>query len=698
MEFARGWPKIENLSGEFMIHNNRMEVHAPSASILNVHVLNLSIVQPDMSHIDTPLQIRGEAEAANNSFLQFIQQSPVRGYIKGFTDGISASGDGHLQLTAQIPLLLTKPAKISGLLRVQNSDINLGAGIPWLRNTRGELSFSESGMKADNVTSVILGGPAHLNVQTAEGGMIHASLQGRVSLEALRKIETSPLLSSLHGATAWDANISMVNKVVHLTLNSSLQGISSSLPAPLSKNASEIWPLHIEKKNIAEHQDMITAQLGRLLSARLYSSEENGVSTIKRGVVNFGGQDATGSKDNPSTVRDGIWLTGTLPALSLQGWDGLTGGSGQSLPIAGANLHIDKLSGYGLNLADLQISAAKRGDGIAAQLSGPSVNGSVAWQPKGYNGTDKITAHLKNLYWTGENAANPQPAAVKSGTVQPHQLPAMEITVEDLLFKDKDIGRFELTGFPEGRDWRLRRLHITNPDGSLTGNGLWRSKQTQVNLLLDISDAGKILARSGYPNTVKNGSGKLIADLSWDGQPDEFNYATLDGTLKLDTGKGQFLKMDPGFGKLLGILSLQALPKRITLDFADVFSSGFEFDNINGNATIGHGVMRTQDLHIDGSSAKVTMKGSVNLNDETQDMHIVILPTLGSSVSMLSAFAGGPIVGLGTLIISKVLGNPLDKLMSFEYNVSGTWANPNVVKVGQTPVKLQAVPKATDTK
>jgi uncharacterized protein (TIGR02099 family) len=717
MEFARDWPKIENLSGEFMIHNNRMEVHAPSATILNVHVLNLSIVQPDMSHIDTPLQIKGEAEAANNSFLQFIQQSPVRGYIKGFTDGISASGDGHLELTAQIPLLLTKPAKISGLLRVQNSDINLGAGIPWLRNTRGELSFSESGMKADNVTSVILGGPAHLNVQTAEGGMIHASLQGRVSLEALRKTETNPLLSSLHGATAWDANISMVNKVVHLTLNSSLQGISSSLPAPLSKNASEIWPLHIEKKNIAEHQDMITAQLGRLLSARLYSSEENGVSTIKRGVVNFdgpvsppdknvstlrqpsvpGGAEESGAT-GPSIVKDGIWLTGTLPALSLQGWDGLTGGSGQSLPIAGANLHIDKLTGYGLNLADLQISAARRGDGIAAQLSGPAVNGSVAWQPKGYNGTDKITAHLKNLYWTGENAANPQPAAVKSGTVQPHQLPAMEITVEDLLFKDKDIGRFELTGFPEGRDWRLRRLHITNPDGSLTGNGLWRSRQTQVNLLLEISNAGKILARSGYPNTVKNGSGKLIADLSWDGQPDEFNYATLDGTLKLDTGKGQFLKMDPGFGKLLGILSLQALPKRITLDFADVFSSGFEFDNINGNATIGHGVMRTQDLHIDGSSAKVTMKGSVNLNDETQDMHIVILPTLGSSVSMLSAFAGGPIVGLGTLIISKVLGNPLDKLMSFEYNVSGTWANPNVVKVGQTPVKLQAVPKATDTK
>ena len=706
MEFAHDWPKIEDLSGEFLIHNNRMEVHAPSAGILGARIHNLSIIQPDMSRADTPLQIKGEADAANNNFLLFIQQSPVRGYINGFTDGISASGNGHLDLSAQIPLLPNKPVKVSGALRVQNSDIDLGAGVPWLRNTRGELSFTESGMKANDVTAEILGGPARLNVQTAEGGAVRASLQGRTNLDVLRKTETNPLLAYLHGGTAWDANISVVNKTAHLILNSNLHGISSSLPAPLAKSANEIWPLHIEKKNIAAGQDVITAQLGKLLSARLISVEENGVSAIKRGVVNFGGQDAIGipGKRGASTEsRNGLWLTGNLPALSLQGWGALAGGAGQSLPIAGANLHIGKLTGFGTSFNDLQINAAKRGDGLAAQLSSTPLNGEVVWQPQGYNGAGKVTAHLRNLYWSGEEPANPQPPAVKpvAAVAQPRQLPAVEITIEDLLFKDKNIGRFELVGFPEGNDWRLRRLRITNPDGNMTGDGLWRSEQTsmqtRVNLLLEISNAGKILARSGYPNTVKNGSGKLIVSLNWDGQPDEFNYATLDGALKLDTGKGQFLKMDPGFGKLLGILSLQALPKRITLDFTDVFSSGFEFDNINGNATIKRGIMQTQDLHIDGSSAKVTMKGIVNLNDETQNMHVVILPTLGSSVSMLSAFAAGPVVGLGALIVSKVLGNPLDKLMSFEYNVSGTWADPNVVKVGETPVKLLPAPKASDT-
>jgi uncharacterized protein YhdP len=179
----------------------------------------------------------------------------------------------------------------------------------------------------------------------------------------------------------------------------------------------------------------------------------------------------------------------------------------------------------------------------------------------------------------------------------------------------------------------------------------------------------------------------LAVNLNWPGSPAEFDFSILEGTLKLDTGKGQFLKMEPGIGKLLSVLSLQSLPKRITLDFADVFSDGFQFDNINGNASIKHGVIDTQDFHIDGSSAKVTMKGSVNLAHETQNLRVTVLPTLGDSVSLISAFAAGPVVGLGSLLINKVLGNPLDKLMSFEYNVTGTWSDPSVVKVGQTPVQ-----------
>jgi uncharacterized protein YhdP len=369
------------------------------------------------------------------------------------------------------------------------------------------------------------------------------------------------------------------------------------------------------------------------------------------------------------------------------------------LPIARIDMVIGKVRGYGLNVDNLSIDASKRGDGLLARLSSNTLNGDVEWQSRG-NG--KLTARFRNVMWDEDNIAKMPTQTINPSPVSPGDLPALQIAIENLQMDGKQIGRFDMIGHPDGRDWRLRRLNITNPDGSLVGGGVWlgdpAGPQTQVNLLLQISDAGKILARSGYPNTVKGGSGKLAANLSWTGAPDGFNYASLNGSLNLDTGKGQFLKMDPGAGKLLSILSLQSLPKRITLDFTDVFSEGFQFDSIKGNALIRNGVLDTQDLHLDGSSAKVTMKGSVDLTRETQDLRVRILPALGDSVSLLSAFAAGPVVGIGTLLASKVLGNPLDILMSFEYNISGTWANPKVEKLGQSSQRKNPVNSGLPTK
>jgi len=409
---------------------------------------------------------------------------------------------------------------------------------------------------------------------------------------------------------------------------------------------------------------------------------------IKRGVVSLGAQTDTGKW----MKRDGVWLVGKLPKLSLEGWGSLLGAAdgASDLPITGADFSIGRVSGFGVQVDDLGVEASLRGEGLAASLSSSALNGELEWQPRG---DGKLTVHLQNVEWGSDNkvAAKPAKAApVQSTMISPASLPAVQIAVDNLKVDGKQIGRFELVGHPEGEDWRLRRFSIVNPDGSLVGDGVWhggeRDMRTDANVQLQINDAGKILERSGYPGTVKNGSGKLLATVSWPGAPYEFAFAMLDGTLKLDAGKGQFLKMDPGIGKLLSVLSLQSLPKRVTLDFGDVFSEGFQFDSINGNATIKNGLIETQDFHIDGSSAKVTMKGRVDLNKETQDLRVAVLPTLGDSVSLL-AFAGGPVVGVGALIVNKVLGNPLDKLASFEYNVSGTWADPTVVKVGQKPVK-----------
>ncbi|MGC2167112.1 MAG: AsmA-like C-terminal region-containing protein [Gallionella sp.] len=741
LEFAEQWPRVENINAEFLIIGNKLEIIAPSATMLGARLQNVRVTLPNLTGNDPVLEINGNADAESNVFLDFIQKSPVRGYIDKFTDGMTAKGKSHLALYALIPLNGDTEVRVSGNLLVKNNEIKLGRAWPALRDTGGALSFTESGMQASGVTTRILGGNAIINMQSTAGGGVHAVVEGHSELEALRMFKPLAVLDRLQGGADWKTEISANRRYADVLFQSDLHGVSSGLPKPFVKRADEVMPLRFEKRGIAEGQDMVFVNVGNLINARLLRRKVGDEMQVKQGFVFFGeaGSAVAGMPD--ATQRtDGVQLLGRLPVLSIEGWPSLSegaGNSGDSMIINRAKLEIDKVEGYGLDVDNLQLGATRRGDAMSVQLASKALNGELVWQPNGYQSASKLTARLRSLHIGNATLPAPtetpikdasdihdhkdikpknQPDAKSTGNesqLLPEDVPALDVSVEDLQYHGKNIGRFDLVGHPEGRDWRVRRLRVTNPDGSLMGDGVWKGAplpvmrgnfvtvpgqtdlvfqpdntiktelQSQLNLLLDIGDAGKILNRSGYPNTVKGGNGKLDAKMNWYGTPFDFNYGTLNGTIRVDTGKGRFVKMEPGVGKLLSILSLQSLPKRITLDFNDVFSEGFQFDNISGNATIRNGVIESQDFHIDGSAAAVTLKGSVDLNKETQNLRVRILPTLGDSVSLIGAFAAGPAVGIGTLILNKVLGEPLDKLASFEYNVSGTWSNPSVVKVGR---------------
>ncbi|HEX6829228.1 MAG TPA: AsmA-like C-terminal region-containing protein, partial [Burkholderiales bacterium] len=236
----------------------------------------------------------------------------------------------------------------------------------------------------------------------------------------------------------------------------------------------------------------------------------------------------------------------------------------------------------------------------------------------------------------------------------------------------------------------IERLKITNPESTLQATGQMQRdpRRTQLKLTLDVLDAGKLLARVGYPATVKWGNGKLEGNLAWAGPAHAIDYATLTGDIKLDAHKGQFLRIEPGAGKLLGILSLQALPRRLLFDFRDVVDAGFEFDAITATATVAKGVLNTRDFAMTGASSQVAMSGDVNLATETQNLRVKITPSLAEGVSLAGSVLGGPVVGAATLFMSKAFKDPIGQLASVEYNVSGTWTDPVVSKLGSAPAAL----------
>ena len=683
VEYAKGWPRVENAAAKLVIQGKRLEVTAPTAMTVGAALNDISVVLPDIKNLGLSLQVRGESVGETKNGLNFIQQSPVRGYIDGLTDNITSGGNGNLNLQVDIPLRGSKPAIVSGRYHFNDNEVSLGKGVPILHKVNGDLLFSESSVRTQGVTMQVLGGPANLTIQSNKGSAVNAKVAGRANIDVLRELEPHLLLNYLHGSSDWESEITVLKKQISLQFTSNLLGLASDLPLPFAKRANEIIPLRFEMNSTTPQQDLLSVQYGKLFSAKFLRWDEGGDRVVKRGTVNFGNA-------GKWVEKDGVWLAGIMPQLSLEGWGALASASEGLTPVsvAGADLLIQKITGYGYMVGDVRINARNINGTVVALLAAKSINGEVNWQPRG-NG--KFGARLKNLSLEldrGENGKK-RNAVTQSNVTKKNiantKHPALDVAVGSVTLNGKNLGKLELLAQQHERDWLLERLIITNPDGELTADGKWQmapsGERTQVNLKLEISDAGKILGRSGYPNSVKDGSGKLEGTFSWLGAPAEFSYATLDGTLNLNTGKGQFLQIEPGIGKLLSILSLQALPKRIALDFTDVFSTGFKFDSINGVAQVKKGVLLTDDFKIEGSAAKVTMRGQVDLNHETQNLRVRILPTVGNTASLLSAFAAGPAVGIGVFIANKILREPLDKLMSFEYNITGAWANPNVEKV-----------------
>ena len=233
---------------------------------------------------------------------------------------------------------------------------------------------------------------------------------------------------------------------------------------------------------------------------------------------------------------------------------------------------------------------------------------------------------------------------------------------------------------------------MTNPDSSLTGSGVWKqgdAPDTSLAFKLDVTDVGLFLDRFGFPNHVKSGKANVDGTLNWNGDPLTMDYATLNGQLQLHAEDGQFLEMEPGVGKLVSLMSLQMLPRRLSLDFRDVFSKGFHFDRISGNMGIERGVMAVKKFNMHGPAADVTMTGQVDLSLETQALTVRVIPQLGDTASTVVGLIN-PIAGLATLIAGRMIKNPLGKMFAFDYSINGTWSDPKIEKL-QAAASAQAI-------
>ncbi len=685
LEFAPGWPRIEGIDGDLLFDRDRLEIVGRSATISGVALSNVRVSIPSMIG-PTRVLISGRADGPTDDFLKFVQRSPVRGMINGFADGVSATGPGHLQLKLELPLAKLAQSKIAGTYQLANDALRLRPGLPALERVNGAVSFTESGLTLHDLKAQLLGGAVTLSGGSKPGEGVAVSARGRATVAGLRAAFDHPWWRYLSGGASYVAHLRVRGGSTQVSFDSSLAGVASDLPPPLAKAASQALPLRVEfLPGEADALDRISVTLGRLLRAELLRVREGDAMVLQRASVALNpvpGEPMRLPEHQVTPGRQSTLVYGTLPALDLDRWLPLFGGS----TVGGGatfDLRLGRLDAFGKRVHDVSLHAGADASGWSAKVDATELAGDLSYS---YQGGGKLIARLKHFEIPGD-----APGVVPGEGVK--DLPAVDLITDQFTFRGKQLGRVEVGAERQGPDWRIHKLAMVDPDASLSGHGVWHTGQpsrTSLEFSLDATDAGKFLARIGYPGYVKSGVANLSGAVAWNGDPLKIDYPSLSGTLSLEAKNGQFLEIDPGVGKLLSLVSLQALPQHLTLGFRDVFSKGFQFDHIASSLQVANGSMTTKDFKMSGSGADVDMSGEVDLVRETQDLRVRVVPKLAGSASTVLGLVN-PIVGITSAIAQSLLKNPLGQIFAYDYAITGTWSDPKVEKERAAP---PAVPGA----
>jgi uncharacterized protein YhdP len=201
-----------------------------------------------------------------------------------------------------------------------------------------------------------------------------------------------------------------------------------------------------------------------------------------------------------------------------------------------------------------------------------------------------------------------------------------------------------------------------------------------LNLQLHTDSLGDLQQALGLATGIEQAPTDVKAELYWPTSPLEMGAEKLYGSISLKVGKGQVNNVDPGVGRLIGLFSLNAMGKRLALDFSDLFSKGLAFDSIEGSFTVNDGDAYTSDLEMKSTAAVIDVRGRTGLATRTYDQKVVVTPNVSATLPLLGTLAINPTAGVALAMTQKLIGRLFDRIAMRTYEVTGSWDEPQFVQ------------------
>ena len=699
MDYADGWPAVRLLNADVRFKNESFTLNASQAKTGNLASFPLKAEFEDIAK--SPLTLGIDTSVDIQAAKVWINNSPLRDTVGEALKTIHVAGQAQSKIDIILPLAKLDDLIVNGQIDFSNNDLKLDSFDEKFTNFTGSLNFTKNEFYSDKLNA---------NFQDQE---IEASIKPQGN-DTLIDLHTEAQLGSflgeyfsnyVTGNSTVDAEVRISGQkgvgISNIKLRSNLLGSGLVLPEPFAKADDTLMPLNInidvlQFSEPSQRQQMrLSGNAGdKLLRARFDSTVNNPDSDWSlRSLTIVGGEDESlFNSVNPEQAR--INVLGNFSHVNFDEWlDFLNNESNaqtdEALEIGTISVNLKKLDAIGQSFPDTQVLLEPGLSEWNATVNNAQVVGNIKF-PRPWLTDSLIEANLEKYHLILPEGKT------QDISFDPREIPNVSVTVENFQLATMPMGQTSLRIKKESNGARIENFTINNSTFEIDGSGGWfkttDGETSLVSLQLSSTDLSSTLTQLGYAPAASARNADALIELNWPGSPFVDILQNVSGSISFKLLNGDLREVEPGAGRFLALLSIAQLPKRLSLDFRDVFNSGLHYDELSADFTIHQGQAYTNNMLMRGPVADLGVVGRVGLATRDFEQAAVVQADLGSSLPIAGVLAGGLGVGAALLIFSEIFKNPIKQATQVFYKIDGDWSNPKIVRT--LPQNLKEIPIA----
>ena len=692
LAYLPDWPQITNLAGKVDVLQNFMNCDITQGQSGNLNITQATIINPALG-ISKRLIVKGELEGEISDVFKFLKETPLNSTVGFLVDAVVPQGNTQMELDLSLPLSEELQPIVYGSAQFNQAKLNVSALDLWINKITGDLKFTELGIYSDGIRGFALGHPIKINIDKADHQQTFLDIKGRAGIADLQKQFKMPGWEIAKGEMDYQLKLGLPfpNSPTELVVQSDLVGVSLELPGYLAKTTLQKKPLSLSFGLSGEALLPIKLDYNDSLKAAVKVNLDQ--KQIDSGHILMG----TGAVQQSN--QQGLKLEINQNTLNLQEWLALSGHQNKESSalnnIREIKIHSPNAQWKKNPLGAFDLILTSERNHWSGSIKSDVATGKIL-MPLDITGSEKINLSLSALDLSALKSLESQNNGVEAKNIElkpelvPAELPLFSIMSDNTYWRSINLGQLSIETERVAHGMSLKHLNLASKEQQLQLSGEWKVKglqsETRLQGRLELSNAGQTLTQLNITKDLVDTHAVIDFTGNWHAAPYDFSLQSMLGKLDVNLKNGRILSIEPGFGRLLGILAMAQWVKRLQLDFSDVFQQGLTFNSIAGHFNILNGKAITRDLVIDAIPAKINISGQTDFINKNLDQVASVIPKSADAVPI-----AGTIMGKFTALIGQSLTGKDQEGFFFgsQYQVKGGWDDAQIIPLHENDGLLQ---------